>query len=53
MFGDADPFEFFLADRLGLTLHEVRGMPNHEVEEWRAFHHYRRAMEDFEARRHG
>lgn len=46
-----DPFEFILAEALGLTLSQVRALPNAEFMEWRAFWVWRQAMEDFEARR--
>ena len=44
MEGDLDPFDFMLAERLGKTLAEVRGMSNREHLQWRAWHVYTAAM---------
>ena len=44
MEGDLDPFDFMLAEKLGLTLAQVGAMSNHEYLRWRAFHVYRNAM---------
>jgi hypothetical protein len=46
MEGDLDPFEFVLAERLGLTLAQVGAMSNHEYLRWKAWHVYRQAMSE-------
>lgn len=48
MLGERDPFEFVLAESLGMTLAQVRAsMTAGEYAEWYAFHTWRRAMENF------
>lgn len=42
--GDVDAFPFILAQDLGMTLGEVRAMPNTEYVEWVAFYHVRRRI---------
>lgn len=37
MLGDAEVFDFLLAEHLHRPLHEVRGWPVSEVEEWRGY----------------
>lgn len=44
MLDHVDTFDFVLAEALGKSLGEVRGMPNSEIVEWRAFYKYRNAM---------
>lgn len=44
MEGDLDPFDFMLAEQLGLTLAQVGEMSNNEYVRWRAWHVYRQAM---------
>jgi hypothetical protein len=44
MEGDLDPFDFMLAEKLGLTLAAVGEMSNHEYLRWRAWHTYCTAM---------
>jgi hypothetical protein len=46
MEGLLDPFDFILAERLGMTVAQMRdAMSNAEYVEWRAFYVYRNAME--------
>lgn len=45
MEGELDPFDFILAERLGITLAAVEAMSNNEYLRWRAFYTYRAAME--------
>jgi hypothetical protein len=42
---DVDSFEFFLAEKLGKTLTEVREMPNTEYVGWCAYFEVRAEME--------
>jgi hypothetical protein len=44
MEGELDPFDFMLAERLGMTLAQVGEMSNNEYIRWRAFHVWRQAM---------
>lgn len=53
MEGTVDSFDFVLAEALGKHLHEIRELPNMEVEEWKAFMNFRREMEEFEAKKAG
>ncbi len=46
MKGEIDYFDFVLAQDLGMSLGEVRSLPNIELVEWRAFYHYRNAMNE-------
>lgn len=48
MEGELDPFDFILAERLGITLAAVEAMSNNEYLRWRAFHTYRQAMKDMQ-----
>jgi hypothetical protein len=42
---ELDPFDFILAERLGMTVKAMRDtMPNNEYLQWRAFHVYRAAQ---------
>ena len=41
-----DPFDFMLAEKLGLTLAQVGAMANREYLAWRAWHVYVNAMQD-------
>lgn len=50
MTGDVDGLDFVLAEQLGMTLAEVRALPNTEIVEWRAWHVYRTAMRDLQIR---
>jgi len=50
MEGQLDPFDFVLAEALGLSLSEVRALPNAEHVEWRAFYKYREAMREFKSK---
>lgn len=45
MLGEIDAFDFVLAQDLGMSLGEVRDLPEAEVVEWRAFYLYRAEME--------
>lgn len=46
MEGELDPFDFMLAEALGLTLAQVGEMSNNEYLRWRAFYVYREAMRE-------
>ncbi len=47
MEGELDPFDFLLAEALGMTVAEIRDrMSNAEYIEWRAFYTYRAAMRE-------
>lgn len=48
--GDVDDIDFHLAEGLGLSLGQVRALPESEIVEWRAFYKYRAAMDDLAAR---
>lgn len=41
-----DTFLYYLADRLHMTVANVRAMTNAELEGWRAYHIARRAWEE-------
>lgn len=52
MLNERDPFEFVLAESLGMTLVGLRqSMTPGEYSEWRGFWTWRNAMEDFEMRK--
>lgn len=52
MEGELDPFDFALAEKLGLMVHQMREqMPNIEYWQWRAYYTYKAAMIDLEARK--
>jgi hypothetical protein len=56
MLEEIDVLDFLLAQDLGMSLTQVRALPNTEHVEWRAFYEYRAAMQDFlqkEANRRG
>ena len=44
MEGDLDPFDFVLAEKLGMTLAQVDAMSNNEYLRWKAYAVYQRAM---------
>jgi hypothetical protein len=45
--GSLDPFDWILAERLGMTVAELNEtMTEPEYQSWRAFHVYRNAMEE-------
>lgn len=46
MTGLLDPFEFILAESLGMTRAELQRMGNDEYLQWRAFHTWRAAMQE-------
>ena len=47
MEGELDPFDFTLAEALGMTIEQLQqSMGNGEYLQWRAFYVYRNAMED-------
>ncbi len=48
MEGDLDPFDFVLAETLGMTLEQVQAMSNNEFQRWKAFYVYRAAMRELE-----
>lgn len=51
MEGSLDPFDFLLAERLGMTVGELRDrMSNDEYLQWRAFVKWRNAMQELELR---
>ena len=45
MLGEHDPLDFVLAENLGMSLGQVRSLPNSEYVEWAAFYKYRHEME--------
>lgn len=46
MEGLLDPFDFMLAEGLGMTVNDIRErMPNLEYTQWRAFYTYRAEMQ--------
>ena len=52
MEGEADPFDFILAEKLGMTVARMRNeMSNHEYIGWRAFYTWRAAMRELESKR--
>lgn len=53
MDGAADPFDFILAEALGMSLGQVRALPNSEIVEWSAFYKWRHAMQELEAKKRG
>lgn len=48
---ELDPIEFVLAEMLGMSLGEVRALPNREIEEWRGFLMFRAQTQELEARK--
>lgn len=50
MSGAIDTFDFLLAEKLGMSLGQVRELPNSEVTEWRSFWEFRAAMEELHSR---
>lgn len=49
MTGQLDPFDFVLAERLGMTVEEMLNrISNREYLMWRAFYRYRNEMERLE-----
>lgn len=46
MVGEIDPFDFFLAEGLGMSLAQVHALPNAEYVAWRAFYVFRHAMQN-------
>lgn len=44
--GAIDVFDFVLAESLGMTLGQVRAMPNVEYVQWRAFYKVRHALQN-------
>ena len=48
MEGELDPFDFVLAEKLGMTLAQIEAMSNHEYLRWRAFYTYRAAMAEMD-----
>lgn len=47
MLGEVDVLDFILAEKLGMSLGQVRALPNSELVEWAAFETWRGAMADF------
>lgn len=51
MEGELDPFDFVLAEGLGMTLNELwTRMPNNEYHAWRAFYVWRHAQQELAAK---
>lgn len=52
---EVDVFQFFLADRLGLTLRQVEAMPSAEYVGWVSYHKVRNQQAELQAKaaRHG
>ena len=50
MRGEVDCLDFLVAEKLSMSLGQVRALPNAEMEEWRVFYEFRSAMEDFYGR---
>ena len=50
MLGEVDMFDFILAEKLGMTLAQVRALPNAEWVEWRAYHKVRHALSNMKER---
>lgn len=51
---ELDPFDFVLAENLGMTIEELHArMSNREYLAWRAFAVYRNAMREMEAKKRG
>jgi hypothetical protein len=48
MEGDLDPFDFLLAEKLGMSLAQVDAMSNNEYLRWRAWTVYRQAMAEMQ-----
>lgn len=48
-----DVFAYFLADRLGLTLTQVRAMPAEEYTAWSSYHKVRTQAEELATKRRG
>lgn len=46
MLGEIPAIDFVLATRLGMSLAEVRALPNSEVVEWGAYLKFERAMQE-------
>lgn len=51
--GEIDAFPFILARQLGMTLAEVRAMPNSEYCEWAAYHQVERRVQKIWAKADG
>ena len=49
MLGDLDPLDFVLAEKLSMSLRQVRALPQAEITEWAAYLTWRGAMARFEA----
>jgi uncharacterized membrane protein len=47
MTGEVSSFDYVLALDLGMTLAQVRALPNAEIVEWSAFYKWRDAMQKF------
>lgn len=50
MTDELDPFPFVLAEKLHMTLADMDRMPYAEYLAWRAFHNWRAAMAELEAK---
>lgn len=49
MEGEADPFDFYLARDLGMSLAQMNAaMSEREYQQWRGFHVWKNAMDDLE-----
>jgi hypothetical protein len=47
---ELDPFDYQLAENLGMTVEQVRQMPNREYAAWQAFYVWRHARRELEAK---
>lgn len=43
-----DPLEFHLAEILGMSLSDIRNLPNSEIEEWRAWFEVKAQKQELE-----
>ena len=51
MEGELDPFDFMLAEQLGMTVAQMREtLSNQEYLQWRAFYVWRNAQQELEAK---
>lgn len=51
--GETGTFDFFLAERLGMSLGAVRALPYQEILDWSAYFKWAAAIRDLEARHAG
>lgn len=53
LLGELDAIDFMLAQDLGMSLGDVRALPNSEVEEWRGWYQVRAQQAELEAKKRG